>query len=65
LPAGSLCEVPNAPEVPVEPVPETPIDTDPTTPGNGDIEIRLGALEKVVKYIVEFLKNLFSGFKPN
>ncbi len=65
LPADSLVELPTAPEVPVEPVPETPIDTDPTTPGNGDVEVRLSALEKVVKYIVEFLKNLFSGFKPN
>ena len=65
LPADSLVELPTAPEVPVETVPETPIDTDPTTPGNGDVEVRLSALEKVVKYIVDFLKGLFSGFKPN
>lgn len=65
VPADSMVELPEAPEVPVEPVPETPIDTDPTTPGNGDVEVRLSALEKVVKYIVDFLKGLFSGFKPN
>lgn len=65
VPADSLTELPTAPEVPVEPIPPTPIDTDPTTPGHGDIEVRLSALEKVVKYIVDFLKGLFSGFKPN
>lgn len=65
VPADSMVELPEAPEVPVEPVPETPIDTDPTTPGNGDVEVRLSALEKIVKYIVDFLKGLFSGFKPN
>lgn len=63
LPADSLVELPEAPEVPVEPVPETPIDTDPTTPGNGDVEVRLSALEKIVKAIVDFLSGLFSGFK--
>ena len=63
VPADSMVEVPNAPEVPVEPVPETPIDTDPTTPGNGDVEVRLSALEKIVKAIVDFLSGLFKNFK--
>lgn len=65
VPADSMTELPTAPEVPVEPIPPTPIDTNPDTPGHGDIVVRLTALEKVVKYIVDFLKGLFSGFKPN
>lgn len=63
VPADSMVELPTAPEVPVEPVPETPIDTDPTTPGNGDVELRLSALEKIVKAIVDFLTGLFKNFK--
>lgn len=59
-------EVPSTqPEPPREPVPEPPIDTDPTVPGQGDVVDRLNALEKAVKYILEFLAGLFSGFKFN
>lgn len=59
-------EVPSTqPEPPREPVPEPPIDTDPTTPGQGDVVERLNALEKAVKYILEFLAGIFSGFKFN
>ena len=63
VPADSMTELPSTPEVPVEPVPETPIDTDPTTPGHGDVEVRLSALEKIVKAIVDFLSGLFKNFK--
>jgi hypothetical protein len=43
-------EVPEAPEVPREPVPEPPIDVDPDTPGNGDQEV-LTLLDKIWKAI--------------
>lgn len=33
-------------DVPREPIPEKPIDVDPDTPGEGDVEIRLNAIEK-------------------
>ena len=62
--ANKVADIP-APTVPdPEPIPPKPIDTDPTTPGAGDVETRLSALEKLVKYIVDFLKSIFSGFKP-
>lgn len=58
-------EVPSTqPEPPREPVPEPPIDVDPTVPGQGDVAERLSALEAIVKKIVDFLKSIFSGFKP-
>jgi len=62
LPIDSLIELK---DVPREPVPEPPIDVDPVEPGNGDVEARLTALEKIVKYIVDFFSSLFSNFKPN
>jgi hypothetical protein len=63
--ANKVADIP-APTVPdPEPVPPKPIDTDPTTPGNGDVETRLSALERAVKYILDFLAGLFSGFKFN
>ena len=63
--ASKVADIP-APTVPdPEPVPPKPIDTDPTTPGNGDVETRLSALERAVKYILDFLAGLFSGFKFN
>jgi hypothetical protein len=63
--ANKVADIP-APTVPdPEPVPPKPIDTDPTTPGAGDVETRLSALERAVKYILEFLAGLFSGFKFN
>lgn len=74
IPMDSLTEVPvPTPDVPTEPpveppvetIPPTPIDTNPETPGAGDVEERLSALEKIVKYITDFLKGLFSGFKSN
>lgn len=62
--ANKVADIP-APTVPdPEPIPPKPIDTDPTTPGAGDVETRLTSLEKLVKYIVDFLKSIFSGFKP-
>lgn len=63
--ANKMMEIPAAPVTPPETVPPKPIDTDPTTPGNGDVETRLTALEKLVKTIVDFLKSIFSGFKTN
>jgi hypothetical protein len=60
---GEVPTPPAVPEPPREPVPEPPIDTDPTTPGQGDVEKRLSALEKIVQGIVDFLKGLFTGFK--
>lgn len=49
-------EVPNAPEVPREPVPEPPIDVDPDTPGAGDVvEQRLNFIEKILKLVAEKL----------
>jgi len=63
--ANKVADIP-APTVPApEPIPPKPIDTDPTKPGNGDVETRLSALERAVKYILEFLTGLFSGFKFN
>lgn len=46
-----------------DPVPEPPVDTDPEKPGEGDVEERLSALERIVQTIVDFLKSIFSGFK--
>lgn len=46
-----------------DPIPEVPIDTDPTAPGDGDLEVRVGILEAIVKKIVEFLSSIFSIFK--
>lgn len=63
--ANKVADIP-APTVPdPEPIPPKPIDTDPTKPGAGDVETRLSALERAVKYILEFLAGLFSGFKFN
>ncbi len=63
--ANKVADIP-APTVPdPEPIPPKPIDNDPTTPGNGDVETRLSALERAVKYILDFLAGLFSGFKFN
>ena len=61
--ANKMTEIPSAPPVDPQPVPPKPIDTDPTTPGNGDVETRLSALERAVKYILDFLSSLFNGFK--
>ena len=63
--ANKMTEIPSAPPVDPQPIPPKPIDTDPTTPGNGDVETRLSALERAVKYILDFLAGLFSGFKFN
>jgi len=49
-------EVPEAPEVPREPVPEPPIDVDPTVPGNGDVVANVNWLVKAVKAILAFFK---------
>lgn len=49
-------EVPEAPEVPREPVPEPPIDVDPTVPGNGDVVTNVNWLVKAVKAILAFFK---------
>jgi hypothetical protein len=62
--ANKVADIPAAPVPDPEPIPPKPIDTDPTTPGAGDVETRLTSLEKLVKYIVDFLKGIFSGFKP-
>lgn len=65
IPLDRFGDVPSTqPEPPREPVPEPPIDVDPTVPGQGDVAERLSALEAIVKKIVDFLKSIFSGFKP-
>lgn len=64
VPYDSLVEKPTAPvKPPVEVIPPTPIDTNPNTVGNGDVEKRLSALEKIVKSIVDFLTSVFKNFK--
>ena len=63
VPIDSLEEI--KPDVPREPVPEPPINVDPTKPTISDVDKRLTALEKIVKYIVDFFSKLFTNFKPN
>lgn len=64
IPMDSLEEI--KPDVPREPVPEPPLNVDPNKPTPSDAVLeRIGALEKLVKYIVDFLSSIFSKFKPN
>lgn len=49
---------PPTPEPPVTPAPEIP-------PEESEFEKRLNLLEKTLKYIVEFLAKVFSGFRPS
>lgn len=55
IPLDLFGEVPEAPEVPREPVPEPPIDVDPTTPGNGDAVLEnTNIIIKILKAIAQF-----------
>lgn len=55
IPLDLFGEVPEAPEVPREPVPEPPLDVDPTTPGNGDAVLEnTNLIVKILKAIANF-----------
>lgn len=61
IPMDSMAEI--KVDVPREPIPEPPLNVDPTVPTPSDVVARLNALEKLVKYIVDFLTSTFTNFK--